>query len=139
MNCSWAFLNSNFFSEIKAALHLTCLTVFSKDSSTLAPLEATDSDRSRASSTRSLLRRNYVGKKRKKVCIIKFSFSEKATKIWKNLPLVLTLLSKNNYFVKTSGRFFQILWPSHNVLTLTEVTNVITLIGWNTKVHHLKY
>ena len=34
------------------------------------------------------------------------SFSEKATKIWKNLPLVLTLLSKNNGFVKTSGRFF---------------------------------
>ena len=49
---------------------------------------------------------------------LKFSFSEKTTKIWKNLPLVLTLLSKNNCFVKTGGRFFQILWPSHNVWTL---------------------
>ena len=49
---------------------------------------------------------------------LKFSFSEKGTKIWKNLPLVLTLLSKNSCFVKTSGRFFPILWPSHNVLTL---------------------
>ena len=52
--------------------------------------------------------------------LLKSSFSEKATKIRKNLPLVLTLLSsKNNCFVKTSGRFFQILWPSHNVLTLS--------------------
>ena len=50
--------------------------------------------------------------------IVKFSFSEKATKIWKNLQLVLTLLNQNNCFVKTSGRFFQILWPSYNVLTL---------------------
>ena len=40
---------------------------------------------------------------------VKFSFSEKAKKIWKNLPLVLTLLSKNSCFVKTGGRFFQIL------------------------------
>ena len=30
----------------------------------------------------------------------------------------MTLLSKNNYFVKTGGRFFQILWPSHNIWTL---------------------
>ena len=52
--------------------------------------------------------------------LVKFSFSEKATKIWKNLPLVLTLLSKNSCFVKTSGRFFPILWPSHNVLTLNK-------------------
>ena len=51
---------------------------------------------------------------------LKFSFSEKATKIWKNLPLVLTLLSKNNCFVKTGGRFFQILWPSHNIWTLNQ-------------------
>ena len=49
---------------------------------------------------------------------VKSSFSEKAIKVWKNLPLVLTLLSKNSCFVKTGGRFFQILWPSHNVLTL---------------------
>ena len=50
--------------------------------------------------------------------LLKFSFSEKATKIWKNLLLVLTLQSKNSCFVKTSVRFFPILWPSHNVLTL---------------------
>ena len=52
---------------------------------------------------------------------VKFSFSEKATKNWKNLPFVLTLLSKNSCFVKTGGRFFQILWPSHNVLTLLKI------------------
>ena len=39
-------------------------------------------------------------------------------KTLKNLPLALTLLSKNSYFAKTGGRLFQILWPSHNVLTL---------------------
>ena len=39
---------------------------------------------------------------------VKSSFFEKATKIWKNLPVVLTPLSKNSCFVKTSGRFFQI-------------------------------
>ena len=49
--------------------------------------------------------------------LLKSSFSEKATKIRKNLPLVLTLLSKNSCFVKSGGRFFQILWPSHNVST----------------------
>ena len=49
---------------------------------------------------------------------LKFSFSEKATTFWKNLPLVLTLLSKDSCFVKTGGRFFQILWPSYNVWTL---------------------
>ena len=52
-----------------------------------------------------------------KLKTLKFGFSEKATKVWKNLPLVLTLLSKNSCFVKTGGRFFQILWPSHNVWT----------------------
>ena len=30
----------------------------------------------------------------------------KAQKIWKNLPIVLTLLGKNSCFVKTGGRFF---------------------------------
>ena len=49
---------------------------------------------------------------------MKFSFSEKGTQIWKNLPLVLTLPSKNSCFVKTGERFFQILWPSHNIWTL---------------------
>ena len=46
--------------------------------------------------------------------VLKSSLSEKATKVLKKFTLVLTLLS----FVKTGGRFFQILWPSHNVLTL---------------------
>ena len=38
--------------------------------------------------------------------LVKSSFSEKAVKIKKNLPTVLTLLSKNSCFVKTGGRFF---------------------------------
>ena len=58
---------------------------------------------------------------------LKSSFSEKATKIWKNLPLVLTLLSKNSCVVKTSGIFFQILWPSHNISTLTQFSEVISV------------
>ena len=32
--------------------------------------------------------------------------------------VVLLLLSNNSCFVKKGGRFFQILWPSHNDLTL---------------------
>ena len=52
--------------------------------------------------------------------LLKFSFSEKATKVWKNLPLDLKLLSKNNCFVKTSGRLFQILRPPHNIWTLND-------------------
>ena len=39
---------------------------------------------------------------------VKSRFSEKATKIWKNIPLVLTLLSKKICFVITSERFFPI-------------------------------
>ena len=60
--------------------------------------------------------------------ILKLSFSEKATKIWKNYPLVLTLLSKNSCFVKKSGRFFQILWPSHNFLTLPYFSTFMNFI-----------
>ena len=41
-----------------------------------------------------------------KLDMLKSSFSEKATKIWKNLPLGLTLLGKNRCFVKTGKRFF---------------------------------
>ena len=40
------------------------------------------------------------------------------------------LLSENSYFVKTGGRFFHILWPSHNVLTSpasSSSTNEVTL------------
>ena len=54
---------------------------------------------------------------------LKFSFSEKATKIWKNIPLVLTLLSKKKVLSKQVGDFFPILWPSHNVLTLMDIEN----------------
>ena len=61
--------------------------------------------------------------------VLKFSFSEKATKIRKNLPLVLKLLSRNSCFVKTGGRFFQILWPSHNVLTVLKREETL-LIGF---------
>ena len=46
----------------------------------------------------------------------------KGQKNLKNLPLVLKLLSKNSCFVKTDRRFFQILWPSHNVLILLNVS-----------------
>ena len=55
---------------------------------------------------------------KKIVVSFKFLFSEKATKIWKNLPLVLRLLSKYSCFVKTGLRFFQVFWPSHHVSTL---------------------
>ena len=58
---------------------------------------------------------------------MKSSFSEMATKIWKNLPLASTLLSKKSCFVKTGERFFQILWPSHKVLISTNV-NLIWMI-----------
>ena len=50
---------------------------------------------------------------------VKSRFSEKATKLGKNLALVMTPMSENNCFVETGGRFFQISWPSHNVVTLT--------------------
>ena len=46
----------------------------------------------------------------------KYSFSEKATKIGKNIPLVLTLQNKDSCFVKTGG----FLWPFHNILTLKQ-------------------
>ena len=40
----------------------------------------------------------------------------------KNLKKSL-LLSKNNCYVKTGGRFFQMLWPSHNIWTLQKNTH----------------
>ena len=46
-----------------------------------------------------------------------------------NLPLVLTLLSINNCFFKTDGRFFQILWSSHYIWTLQELFRVTNT--WN--------
>ena len=64
-------------------------------------------------------KRNYRTKTRPISISVKSSFSKKATKIWKTLPLVSTLLSKNSYFVKTGGRFFQIfgllLMSSHHL------------------------
>ena len=62
---------------------------------------------------------------------LKSSFSEKATKIWKNLPFVLTLMSKNNRFVKTGGRFFQIFSILFSILSLTNA-----LGEWCFKWHH---
>ena len=53
--------------------------------------------------------------------MLKFRFSEKATKIWKNLPVVLTCALN----FKKSGRFFQIVWPSHNILTLRKILLII--------------
>ena len=44
------------------------------------------------------------------------AFLKRPQKLKKNLPLALI---KNSCFVKTSGSFFQILWPSLNVLTIT--------------------
>ena len=44
-------------------------------------------------------------------------------KLEKNLPLVLTLLSKAAVLSKQVGDFFQILRPSHNVLTLISGRN----------------
>ena len=47
-----------------------------------------------------------------RIAKVKFSFNflRRPQKFEKNLPLVLTLLSKNSCLVKTSGRFFPILW-----------------------------
>ena len=50
------------------------------------------------------------------VSYLKFRYSEKATKICKNLPLFLMLLSN----LKESGRFLHILWPYHNIWTLLD-------------------
>ena len=50
---------------------------------------------------------------------LKFRFSEKATKITKKSPIVLTLLSKCQ---KNWEIFFQILWPSHDVLILKDLS-----------------
>ena len=41
----------------------------------------------------------------------------------------MTLLSINNCFFKTDGRFFQILWPSHYIWTLQELFRVTNT--WN--------
>ena len=55
---------------------------------------------------------------------LKFRFSEKPTKIWKKSHLFW------GYWVnvKTSGRFFQTLWPSHNVLPL--IFNFAFIYKW---------
>ena len=45
--------------------------------------------------------------------LVKLGYSEKASKLKKNLPHKLW-----RYSVKLSGRLFQILWPSQNIQTL---------------------
>ena len=57
-------------------------------------------------------------------------FSENPQKNQKNLPIVLMLLSKNSCIVKTGGNFYQILWPSHNVLTLLIKSYLIKTYLW---------
>ena len=49
--------------------------------------------------------------------IIKFIYSEKFPKIWKNLQLLLTLLS-TYVITKKCDIFFNFLWPSQNIWTL---------------------
>ena len=51
------------------------------------------------------------------------------------------LLSKNSCFAKTGGLFFQIVWPSHKVLTLhvsrkNIVANPFTKILFDFKLHN---
>ena len=62
----------------------------------------------------------------------KSSFSEKATKIWKILPLALMLLSKNSCFVKMGGRFFQIVALSKyfNFLYLIDIFKLFIDLWW---------
>ena len=48
---------------------------------------------------------------------IKFGYSEKATKFEKIFHLKFDLTEKRQIL---SGRFFQILWPSQNIRTLTQ-------------------
>ena len=63
--------------------------------------------------------------------MLKSSFSEKATKLLKKIPLVLVF--KDICFFKTGSRLFQILWPSHYVLTLfsTQFTSLTLPTTWN--------
>ena len=49
---------------------------------------------------------------------VKSSFSEKATKNWKKYLTCFDTTEWKQLFCQKGGRFFQILWPSHNVLTL---------------------
>jgi hypothetical protein len=44
-------------------------------------------------------------------CVLKFRYSEKATKIWKNLALCFDIIMQ---FQKKVGDFLKILWPSYN-------------------------
>ena len=47
---------------------------------------------------------------------IKIEFSEKATNIWKKKSICFDAIE---FMSKQVGYFFEILWPSQNVLTLT--------------------
>ena len=62
---------------------------------------------------------------------LKSSFSKKAAKIWKNLPLVLTLLSKNSCFVKLCGLLTMYFRRLHTyVLFLSNIYKAKKLV-WN--------
>ena len=53
--------------------------------------------------------------------LVKFSFSEKATKIWSYHPLDLTFIKPN---VKSTGDNFKFLWPSQMSWTLKMVRSI---------------
>ena len=55
-----------------------------------------------------------------KLSLIKAQLFWKRHKNLKNLPLVLTLLSETAVLSKQVGDLFQILWPSHNILTFKD-------------------
>ena len=65
---------------------------------------------------------------------VKFSFYEKATKIWKNLHLFWHYWVNTAVLSKQVEDFFQILWPSHNILTLWNRGEVICF--WEKKPFH---
>ena len=47
---------------------------------------------------------------------LKFRYSEKASKVWNNLPLYFDVYLSN---FQTKWEIFQIMWPSHNIWTLS--------------------
>ena len=53
---------------------------------------------------------------KQKDAAVKFRYSEKVTKIWKNLPFCFDI---TKWFWKKVGDFFQILWPPQNICTVS--------------------
>ena len=78
-------------------------------------------------SRRQITRSFYSEKKKNTVnydCL-KFRFSEKTTKIWKNILLILTWLSKH----RNKWEIFKnVLWPSHNIVTLISVLKIFVFL-----------